>query len=304
MAYRFEANETVADAVRRIAGEELRSAAYRLSRRKNGNRDEAIHEARKSIKKTRALLKLMRLELGDCFDRDNLRLREIGQQLSEIRDAAAMPEIFEPMAKDHAGELPQKVFVAVGAELHRRKKSEASPARMRAVLPRMAAALRVIAKDAGAWPLQRDGFEALEPGLRQTLKRGRHAMMIARDNPEPHNFHQWRKRTKEHYYHTKLLEGMWSDAIRKRDGELKELETVLGDEHNLSVLCEKIIADQTRFGSDVEVDSFLELAMRDQEKLRTRAIAMGTKLHEEKARGLTAKLSRLWNSPRKVTKAA
>src|SRR5258708_37043741 len=108
MAYRFEENETVSDAVRRIAGEELRSAAYQLSRRKSGNRDEAIHEARKSIKKTRALLKLMRMELGDCFDRDNIRLREIGQQLSEIRDAAAMLEVFEPLAQEHAGDLPRK----------------------------------------------------------------------------------------------------------------------------------------------------------------------------------------------------
>lgn len=303
MAYRFEENETVADGVRRIAGEELRSAAYQLSRRK-GNRDEAIHEARKSIKKTRALLKLMREELGDCFNRDNIRLREIGQQLSEIRDAAAMLEAFEPLAQEHAGQLPRKVFLAVSAELHRRKKSEASPARMRTVLPRMATALRAIAKDAGAWPLKRDGFRALEPGLRQTLKRGRRAMNVAREKPEPDNFHQWRKRTKEHWYHTKLLERIWSDAIRKRESDLKELETLLGDDHNLSVLCDKIAADRSRFGSEEGADSFLDLAMRDQEKLRKSAMSLGKKLHEEKPRELTSKLSRLWNSPRKVAQAA
>jgi CHAD domain-containing protein len=274
-----------------------------LSRRKGGYADEAIHEARKSIKKTRALLKLMRMELGDCFDRDNLRLREIGQQLSEIRDAAAMLELFEPMAQDHAGDLPSKVFLAVSAELHRRKKRESSPARLRTVLPRMATALRSIAKDTRTWPLEKNGFGALEPGLRRTLKRGRDAMKVAQQTPEPDNFHQWRKRTKEHWYHVRLLENIWTDAIKKRESDLKELETLLGDDHNLSVLYEKIATDPTHFGGD-GVDAFLHLVTQDQEKLRKKALSIGTSIHEEKPRAVTAKLSRLWNAPRKVARAA
>jgi len=55
MAYRIKRNESVAEAVRRIAGEEIDSVASQLARSSGKRRDKAIHEARKSVKKTRAL---------------------------------------------------------------------------------------------------------------------------------------------------------------------------------------------------------------------------------------------------------
>ena len=67
MAYRFRHGESVPDAIRRVAREELRSAVRSLTGRGAKNRDEAVHEARKSVKKLRALLRLVQSELDESY---------------------------------------------------------------------------------------------------------------------------------------------------------------------------------------------------------------------------------------------
>src|SRR5260370_36476169 len=64
MGYHFERNESVPEAVRRIAYEEADSAITYLRGKGRTSRDEAIHEARKNIKKLRALLRLAEPQLG------------------------------------------------------------------------------------------------------------------------------------------------------------------------------------------------------------------------------------------------
>jgi hypothetical protein len=49
MAYHLTRSESVPEGLRRIASEELDSAASQLSKAHGQRRDEAIHEARKSV---------------------------------------------------------------------------------------------------------------------------------------------------------------------------------------------------------------------------------------------------------------
>jgi hypothetical protein len=51
MSYRLKAKESVPDGIRRIVREEIEGATNRLTNGNGAKRDEAIHEARKSIKK-------------------------------------------------------------------------------------------------------------------------------------------------------------------------------------------------------------------------------------------------------------
>ncbi len=53
MASRLKADESVAQGIRRVARHQIHSALERLSGKTVTNRDETIHEVRKSIKKVR-----------------------------------------------------------------------------------------------------------------------------------------------------------------------------------------------------------------------------------------------------------
>jgi CHAD domain-containing protein len=296
MAYRFKETETVADGVRRIAADELTSAADELSRSTPKDRDGAIHKARKRVKKTRALLRLMQTELGDFFERDDQRLQKIGLELSDIRDAEAIVETFDQVAKQYEGNLPGRALHSIRTELDRRKRAKKKAARLGTALPRLAMSLRSMAKEVREWSLRRDGFDALEPGLVRTLKRGRKAMKVAQKHPEPDNLHDWRKRTKDHWYHLRLLENIWTEVMEARESSLKRLETWLGDDHTLTVLCKQISDDREKFGTAGDVDLFLTLASKKQDELRKKALSLGRRIYGEKPNTMTARLSQLWEA--------
>src|SRR6187402_1704842 len=87
MAYRLD-HGPVARRLRRLVRKELDAAIDGLDERKaNATR---IHEARKHIKKARAIVILLRGALGSNYSRENERLRAAGRRLSELRDADAM----------------------------------------------------------------------------------------------------------------------------------------------------------------------------------------------------------------------
>ena len=84
MAYRLKLKEPLAKGVRRIAGEQLGDAAARLEG--GSNPETGVHEARKSLKRTRALLRLVRPGLGETnFRKANARLRDFARSLSAVR---------------------------------------------------------------------------------------------------------------------------------------------------------------------------------------------------------------------------
>src|ERR1700761_3974460 len=111
LPYRFKAGETVPDNIRRIVAEEVDWAVGRLRAATPKTRDEAIHEARKSIKKLRGLLKLIRPELGNHYRAENKALRAIGRKLSELRDASAIIETFDGTVEKYP-DHPQKHVLA------------------------------------------------------------------------------------------------------------------------------------------------------------------------------------------------
>jgi CHAD domain-containing protein len=86
-----------------------------------GNLDEAIHEARKSVKKVRTVLRLMQGDLGNTYREESSFLRDVGRKLSQFRDAGAIIEIFDALKQKSPNELNARTFDLIGRELQARK---------------------------------------------------------------------------------------------------------------------------------------------------------------------------------------
>src|ERR1700710_2227127 len=87
MAYRLSIADDVPSSVRTCACEQLAGAVEALERAEE-DPVKAVHEARKHLKKTRALLRLVRPALGkQAYRRENDALRAAGLALSGTRDA-------------------------------------------------------------------------------------------------------------------------------------------------------------------------------------------------------------------------
>ncbi len=294
MAYRLKKSESVPNGIRRIVVEEIDSAAEQLAKPKD--RDEAVHEARKSLKKVRGVLRLVQPELGRVYQRENMQLGGIGRKLSELRDATAIIEVFDGLLDRYKGHLRKDALTSIRRGLEKSKRDTEEAIDAGKTVQQAIATLRSARKRVKDWPLQQDGFVAVAGGLKERYRRGRQAMSAARREQTPESFHEWRKRVKDHWYHVRLLESAWTDLLQARESSLKNLETWLGDDHNLVVLCAKIDESPDSFGEAANIQLFLALSTQYQKELRENALSMGERLYEEKPGQFTKTMSKLWDA--------
>ena len=112
----------------------------------------------------------------------------------------------------------------------------------------------------------------------------------ARD-PEDAQFHTWRRRVKDHWYHMRLLDGFNPHSqIRMR--RLKQLETWLGDDHDLVVLRATILEAPARFGDERMTAVVLGCMAKYQTTLRRRALKRGDQLFASTPTAFSAQIDR------------
>jgi CHAD domain-containing protein len=258
------------------------------------SQDKAIHEARKSIKKVRALLRLMKDEMRGVDPGENVRLRDIARHLSHYRDSFVMVETLDDLKKHFRTETLRKFRHARAALIERRTKAAKSEDR-RIVLDHAAAALARVSTRLPHWKLKADGFAAVAPGIERTFRAGRGALGKVRENPTADNFHDLRKRVKDHWYHIRLLESLWTDVMHAYEKSLKDLETWLGNDHNLAVLRGNIVIEPAFYGTKEDTHLMLDLIDRYQTELRGASISLAERIYAEKPREFVARMQHLWD---------
>ncbi len=236
MAYRLSFEDNLPDSIEATAREELGTATTLLRDRFDDDPAEAVHEARKSLKKTRALLRLARTGLGDrVYRRENRTLRDAGRLISGARDADVLVETVERLAERYVGRIPAADFE--GLRDHLRAASIASQAGS-------AGAGRLTAVDMldgvvgriDDWPLERCQRKTLAAGMERAYRRGRRAFAAADADPTIERLHDWRKRVKDLWYHQRLVSPAWPEVVGAQAEEAHRLSEILGDDHDLAVL--------------------------------------------------------------------
>ena len=164
MPYRLKASESVPEGIKRIVIEELDSATGQLSRNDHNRQDEAIHEARKSVKKIRGALRLVQPQLGATYRKENRRLRDVGRKLSEFRDAAAIIETFDSVVENHKESSQKNTSESIRQALDKRKRKTEQSSDFETVVKGAISTFRATKKRVPAWPLKADGFRAIAPG--------------------------------------------------------------------------------------------------------------------------------------------
>jgi CHAD domain-containing protein len=291
MAYRLEDGESVREGLRRIAGEELGGAAAGLLEATVRTRDEAVHEARKSVKKVRALLRLMRGELGRTFSIENRRLRDVGRRLSVYRDATVMIETLDELADFRADESSAPALAAIRRGLVESRRRQRLGDRMANAMRRASYELLAAQARVGCWRLVMDGPVALAPGMETAYRRGRAGLAAARRHARAEFCHEWRKRVKDHWYHLRLIENRWNEGTRARERSLKQLETWLGEHHNLEVLGARLDGGKRK---SPEAAICRELVVAMQRELRAKALELGRELYVEPTDLFRKHLAELW----------
>jgi len=283
-AYRLKESEPLPEAVARAARGRIDRAIDELLGNTGSTPVEAVHEARKDLKKLRALLRLTRGELGGrTFARENACLRDAARELAGARDSDVMLETLDGLANLPAGE---------GWEL--RKRIQAHRAQNGDGGDREAAARSAVAilKEARRrvddWPLERDSFGALGKGLERSYRRGRRDFDAAMERPTVESLHAWRKRVKDLWYHHTLLRSVWPPVMEAAGREAHELSDRLGQDHDLALLAAWV---EENGGAG---PGFSEAVAQRRAELQAEAFVLGGRVYAEKPKAFTKRVKGLW----------
>jgi CHAD domain-containing protein len=294
MAYAFEAGEPVSDAIHRIVQEQVERAVSALEQANGHDLEAAVHDSRKSAKKLRGLVRLVRPALGGARRRANDAFRDAGRELSSLRDAHAALATFDALVAASSDRLPDGGLGAVRSGLAGAAE-EASQAEDRHIRCERAAHLfGQGGRRLGATALGSYGWAAIGPGLERTYRAGRRALADARGRSEPAAVHEWRKRTKDAWYHVRLLRRAAPSILEPLEAGLHDLSDALGDAHDLAVICSRLHATPERYGGQAQVRAACRLADDRRVMLEKRALRLGERLYAEKPRAYAARMGAYW----------
>jgi CHAD domain-containing protein len=245
MAIELQADEDLPAGLKRIAREQLDDALAHLGGERGDDLDERVHEARKCLKKARAVIRLVRDEVGaEVYRRENRRFRDAGRILGPVRDGGVLVATVDRLAESgviaRAELAPLRDKLEADYERGRERVLDAEGG-----LERAAAAIAEGRAMVDAWPIDRSDSEAFRKSLRRTYARGHKAFGKAYAKPAPERFHELRKRVKYLWYYARFLEPAAPGEI----GDLRDLAdeagSALGLDHDLAELV-RVARDELR----------------------------------------------------------
>lgn len=296
MAFRIKKNESASAGIRRLA-ERLVDDAVEMIETKDDDPAETIHEVRKQLKKFRAVLRLVRDEAGEeVFRRDNVDARDLGRKLSPVRDASVRVSALDHLREDLDDDSPAEVITPIRRRLVSRQRRALSTIRRRSVLPSIAGSLAKLRRRVRAWPLEKEGFQCIEPGLRRVYRQAKRAEAEAYSARTDVAFHEWRKRAKDLRYHVDLLEPVWPEVMKNVEKTLHRLTDCLGDDHDLSDLRRVMTSSPTLTRGVKGVKRVIDRIDRRRSELQVDARPIGARIFSEKPREFSQRVGAYWDA--------
>jgi len=291
MTYRFKLNESVSAGASRIGMEQIDIAEARLA-----SRDDiptAIHDARRCLKRLRALLRLIRPALAEStYRREANRIAGIGKLLADARDQHVMQLTLAKIAT-RFDTFPK----SVGAKLTKLMANgggtrSAGAQERRQALDGLAHARKFFAG------MQRRPitFDHLAAGVERSYRRARRRFRDAYETPSDEAFHEWRKTVQQHWRHMQLISRAWPDVLGARAGEAKELSRLLGDDHDMCVLLAFAGERGKAVLNEEELATLATTGRSIQDGLRELAKPRGTRLFAATASDLRERMALYWSA--------
>lgn len=232
MNFRFRKKETPSSGIRRII-RELTAALVGLLADQGNHVVTRVHEARRNIKRLRAILHLILPSTDEKAACELERhLRSAAKRLSRSRDAEVCVATFELITKARATPTIGGIRVLLRKQADRAHRASSTPAQLATI----ATTIRENGHRLAELPLSAHDWDLLQPGLDSAYREARKMRKIAGAKADHAEIHQWRKRIKRLHFQLELLWPWLDKSQRMIVKKLDQLGQSLGDFHDLDVL--------------------------------------------------------------------
>lgn len=262
MAYEIRRDERLADGLRRNCQRQV-DLALAFARGEKETEDSPVHETRKHLKKARAVLHLVRKEIGrELYKRQDHCLRDVGRLISEVRDAEVRLDTVRQLQglNGRGGQrkyrkleemlcLELENFVVAFAEWH----VQAIPM------------LEAVREKFEAWPVDDYDNAQLCDVIQGSYKIARRALAVAKVKRTSECFHEFRTATKRLGSQLRLIRPVNPVVLGSLEAELKALGDLLGRAHDLSFLGQRLQSEHgKKIGKEThEILAVIEASVSD-----------------------------------------
>jgi len=282
MPYFFQPGEKPAAAAGRIVAEQVAHATASLKGPLDVN-STGVHEARKSFKKIRALLKLCRTSESKAWKIHNRIFRDHGRRIAILRDHEAVVEALEKIITSHQEDVsfPGETFRAARALLVARNRSLLQSLRLKKCDPRTAvvASISATTEDFRQWRIPQNTVGELTGNFRRTYRAGRRIYRHHLIGRGAHAFHEWRKRVKYHTYHLQLLEHFLPLSPRSNLGDFNRLAKTLGDLQDLEIIARALVGPSPGSSAFAQIQALTLHLSGEKKALQKMALRAGRALY-------------------------
>jgi CHAD domain-containing protein len=300
MSFELEREESLRKNIRRIVRKQIDAVLEELTGEHKRGRDEAVHEARKSLKKLRAVLRLVRPVIGEkAYRRENTCFRDAARPLTEVRDARILIETLDKLAehfREHvAGRSFDDVRKALQDNLRAVRKLVLDEQNAFTVVAETARQARERVKD---WADIPDRWSSVGEGLQEVYRRASAAFADAADDPSVAKLHEWRKQVKYLRYQLEILRALWPARLEELANEADHVGELLGDDHDLAVLRQKLTGAEPP-GDDRDRELLLALIDRRRAELEEEAELLADRFFQDRPRAFARRLKGYWKTWRR-----
>jgi CHAD domain-containing protein len=278
----------------------LRSGLKNLER-ELGNGSErgaaAVHRARRRIKGLRAVLRMIRIAVGDeAFRQGNDALRQAGRALASARRMGAMVEAAEKLGGDGLSRADLAVVRDLARAAARIATDGASPELFEQATGEARRHIAGLRGAADEWQLPQCAMAVFVEGMTRVYARARRLVAKGLEGADPSILHEARKSVIHLRYQIATLEPIWPALLSAWVKELQRLREALGDFNDLCEM-EALINDPASPLSAVKKKgAALRLIADRRQALLARARPLARRLFAEPPSSFATRMTAMWEA--------
>ena len=294
MAYRVKLGPPLAGEIQRIGIEQIEIARRCL--KSGDDRESQVHQARKCLKRLRALFVLAEPVFGKTLAREEQRrYRDLGRKLSNWRDLDVMRRTAAKLAAN-ASPATAAPVAALVATLDRRAPKNGTKEPGTALLAGLDAAERVLAT------LDTSRVRSTSPVAAAIATYGKCCKTLAAAEriPSEAALHDLRKCIQRHWRHMQLLRQVWQEELEVRVAAARQLSQVLGEHQDFATLAAFVKATPRSEIPKSDAMVMLSLIRKNQRELHRLVEPLGRRLLAETPDAFEARLTTYWRHARTI----
>jgi CHAD domain-containing protein len=216
-------------------------------------------------------------------------VRKIGRLVSDLRDAQVRLQTLIQLRAETAKGPGDSPFLRIEEllSLERESFSAAFAGWQKQAIPQLERVEARLLK----WPLEDLTWKQICGAVAKIYKRGQRGLAKTVCDPEPENFHAWRKRVKDLWYQLRILQPLNRVVLEEMAHDAEVLGELLGREHDFDFLWARLERESGDEALRDELARLQKLIRKRGKRLRTNAVELGRRFYAEPAKAFAKRIS-------------